>query len=58
MGDRKHVFSAHSGLFKTSEIFVQTTGIGIPLGKQKSQHMSCDTLPSYIPEKAVLLLKH
>lgn len=36
MGDRKHIFSAQSDLFKTSGIFVQTVGIAIPLGEQKT----------------------
>lgn len=53
MGDRKHIFSRHSDLFKTSGIFVQTVRIGIPLGEQKAQQMNGDTLHSYTPEKAV-----
>lgn len=52
-----NIFSVHTLiLFKTSGIFVQTVGIGIPLGEQKTQQMSGDTLYPYTPEKAVLLL--
>lgn len=49
-------FSVHSDLLETSEVFAQTVGAGIPSAEQKTQLMSGDTLHSYTPEKAVLLL--